>query len=176
MSKVEGLSIDIDNWSSKNCDNFRSAMFNECEKYNMILNQKQRKILMDNKELKKFASNQAKCILKLGKKSSGGKRNTRSKKNRSTKKRKTRRNNRGGGYGTMVGLAIFAPIAATTLVGVCVIGMVGYCAVSACLPTRNPTRETDEQEFRRFLARHREQRQEHEQAIRDRDSINNMPE
>ena len=28
MSKVEGLSIDIDNWSSKNCDNFRSAMFN----------------------------------------------------------------------------------------------------------------------------------------------------
>ena len=53
----------------------------------MILNQKQRKILMDNKELKKFVSNQAKCILKLGKKSSGGKRNIRSKKNRSTKKK-----------------------------------------------------------------------------------------
>ena len=69
----------------------------------------------------------------------------------------------------MVCIAFFAPIAATTLVGVCVIGMVGYCAVSACLPTRNPTREIDEQEFRRFLIeRRREQRQEHEQAIRDR--------
>ena len=53
----------------------------------MILNQKQRKILMDNKGLKKFVSNQAKCIVKLGKKSSGGRRNTRSKKNRSIKKK-----------------------------------------------------------------------------------------
>ena len=116
----------------------------------MILNQKQRKILMDNKELKKFVSNQAKCILKLGKKSSGGKETHVQKKIEAQKKRKTRRNNRGGGYGTMVGFAIFAPIAATTLVGVCVIGMVGYCAVSACLPTRNPTRDIDEQGFRDF--------------------------
>ena len=75
----------------------------------------------------------------------------------------------------MVGFAIFAPMAATTLVSVCVIGMVGYCAVSACLPTRNPTRDIDEQGFRRFfIERRREQR--HEQAIRDRDSINNTPE
>lgn len=77
----------------------------------------------------------------------------------------------------MVGIAFFAPKAATTLVSICVIGMVGYYAGSACLSTRNPTRDIDEQEFRQFLIEnHREQRQEHEQYIRDRDSINNMPE
>jgi len=81
----------------------------------MILNQKQRKILMDNKGLKEFVSNQAKCIVKLGRKALVVEETHVQIKIEAQKKRKTRRNNRGGGYGMMVGFAIFAPMAATTL-------------------------------------------------------------
>lgn len=174
MSKSKGLSIKINKWSPRDCENFRSIMFNECEKYNMFLKPKQREYLKDNKKLINFVSDQAKCMLRKKNVSSGGRRNTRSKKNRRTKKRKTRRNNRGGGYGMMVGIAFFTPIALTALAGLCVIGTVGYCALSACSPTRSPTIVFDQEEFRAFLVHRHEQELLLEQDIRD--SINNMPE
>jgi hypothetical protein len=175
MSKIKGLPIKINKWSPKDCDNFRSIMFNECEKYNMFLKPKQRKFLMDNKELKNFAYDQAKCILRKKNVSSGGRRNTRSKKNRRTKKRKTQRNNIRGGL-SIISLVFFTPLAVTALAGLCVIGTVGYCALSACSPTRSPTIEFDREEFRLYLEIRREREHLLEQAIRDANSINNMPE
>ena len=169
MSKIKGLPIKINKWSPKDCDNFRSIMFNECEKYNMFLKPKQRKFLMDNKELKNFAYDQAKCILRKKNVSSGG-----------------RRNNIGGHLS--LSLVLFAPLAITALAGLCVLGAVGYCAMGACSPKRSPTIVFDQEEFRLFLIEHhrrerliklRQVRQvlkEHNQSIRDADSINNMPE